>query len=132
MKVKARVISRGFASGKAVVSRKRISFLGDVDPSTGKIVAKDSDITGLNIAGKVLIFPGGRGSTVGSYVLYKMKKIGTAPIAIVNLETEPSIAVGAIVAEIPLVDKPEINVVEFIKTGEIVEVDANNGWIKWK
>ncbi len=132
MRVKARVISRGYTEGEAVVSKKRISFLGDVDPDTGLITAKDSDIYGLKISNKVLIFPRGRGSTVGSYILYKMKKRNTAPAAIINLETELIIAVGAIIAGIPLVDKPEVDLTELIKTGTFVKVNANEGWIEWE
>ena len=130
MRIKARVISKGFAEGEALVSKKKISFLGDIDINSGKIVSKDSDIYGESISGKIFIFPEGRGSTVGTYILYKMKKRGTAPLAIVNLKTEAIIAVGAIISGIPLLDKPEIDVTKYIKSGTTVKVNAYEGWIE--
>jgi len=104
VRLKARVISRvkGDVEGEAIVTGKKFSFLGDVDPDTGVVVANDSDIIGESIAGKIFVFPSGRGSTVGTYVLLRMKKAGTAPKAIINLETEPIIAVGAIISGISL------------------------------
>ncbi len=131
MKIKARVISRGEAEGEVIVSKKKFSFLGDVDPDTGIVVANDSDIAGESIAGKIFIFPSGRGSTVGTYVLLRMKKAGTAPKAIINLETEPIIAVGAIISGIPLLDKPEVDPTEIIKSGDCVKIHAlKEGWIE--
>jgi len=130
MRVRGRVISRGFAEGEALVSRSRISFLGDVDFRTGEVVAEDLDIYGENVSGKVLVFPGGRGSTVGTYVLLRMKKLGTAPKAILNVETEPIIAVGSIIAEIPLMDRLDVNPLEIIRTGDWVRVNALEGWVE--
>ncbi len=130
MRVKCRIISRGMAKGEAIVSRRKFSFLGDVDIDTGVVIAEDSDVHGESIAGKVFVFPTGRGSTVGTYVLLRMKKRGTAPKAIINIETEPIIAVGAVIAEIPLVDRLEMNPLEMIKTGDIVMVNAIEGWVE--
>ncbi|HIP25911.1 MAG TPA: DUF126 domain-containing protein, partial [Archaeoglobus profundus] len=83
-----------------------------------------------NISNKIFVFPTGRGSTVGTYILLRMKKKGTAPKAIINVETEPIIAVGAIIAGIPLMDKLEINPLKIIKSGEWVKVNALEGWIE--
>ncbi len=130
MRVKGRIISRGFAEGEAIVSRRKFSFLGDVDVDSGIVVAEDSDICGESIAGKIFVFPTGRGSTVGTYILLRMKKKGTAPKAIVNVETEPIIAVGAIIAGIPLMDKLEVDPFKIIKSGNRVKVDAINGWVE--
>lgn len=131
MEVKARVISRGKAKGEALVSADPISFLGGVDRNTGKVVEKGHALEGKSVAGKILVFPRGKGSTVGSYVMLGMKKNGVAPAAIVNLEAETIIAVGAIISEIPMVDKPEKDVLSLLKNGAEVEVDAEKGKIKW-
>ena len=132
-----RAIVRGIAEGEAIVSKRRISFLGDVDPETGEITDSRSDIYGENISGKVLVFPGGRGSTVGSYVIYRMKKNKTAPSAMINLKTEPIIAVGAVIAGIPLIDSlretisgKEIDPTEVISTGNHVYVNSIEGWVR--
>ncbi len=103
MKFACRPITRGRAEGEALVTQEYISFLGGIDKETG-VVNEDCEIKGKCVAGKILIFPGGKGSTVGSYVLLNLKKKGVAPEAIVNKKTETIIAVGAAMAEIPLVE----------------------------
>lgn len=130
MKIRGRVISRGYAEGEVVVSRKKFSFLGDVDVDTGIVVAEDSDIKGESISNKIFVFPRGRGSTVGTYVLLRMKKKNTAPKAIINVETEPIIAVGAIISEIPLMDKLEKNPLDILKSGDYVIVNAYDGYVE--
>jgi len=126
-RIRGRAISKGVAEGEAIVSMRNFSFLGDVDPETGIVVAEDSDIRGESIAGKIFVFPSGRGSTVGSYVILRMARKGVAPAGIINVESEPVIAVGAILAGIPVVDKLEENPLEIIKTGDIVGIKAEKG-----
>ena len=107
------------AEGEALVSSEPISFFGGVDPDTGVVVEAGHQLEGQCVAGRVLVFPMGKGSTVGSYILYRMKKNGVAPAAIVNSESEPIVAVGAIISEIPLADEVEI---DKIATGDWVQV----------
>ena len=131
MKIRARPISGGIADGIAVVSRNPVSFLGDVDPETGEVVDRSSDIFGERISGKIFVFPEGRGSTVGTYVLLQMKKKGTAPAGIIMLESEAIVAVGAIISGIPLVDRPEIDVLEVIENGDSLRIiSGKEGWIE--
>ncbi len=132
MKIKGRVISKGFAEGEVIVSKRRFSFLGDVDVESGVVVADDSDIVGERISNKVFVFYGGRGSTVGTYVLLRMKKRGTAPKAIINVETEPVIAIGAIIAGIPLMDRFEVNPLEILESGDFVVMNAYDGFVEIK
>ncbi len=130
MRIRGRVISKGYAEGEVIVSRRKFSFLGDVDVRTGKVVAEDSDIFGEVVKDRIFVFPYGRGSTVGTYILLRMKKIGTAPKAIINVETEPIIAVGAIIAGIPLMDRLELNPMEVFRSGEWVVVNAYEGFVE--
>lgn len=122
---------RGIVEGKcvaeALVSSMPISFLGDVDQKTGLVIAKTHDLYGKLLKGKVLCFPHGHGSTVGSYVLYSLAKSGLAPKAIVNERADPVIVVGAVMANIPMVDGVDIT---RIRTGDIVEIDAYRGIVK--
>ncbi len=127
MELKARVIKKGKAEGEALVSKEAISFLGGVDPETGKVIEKDHSLEGKNVQGKILVFPHGKGSTVGSYILYKMKKKGVAPKAIINQQCEPIIATGAIISKIPCVDKIPI---EKINSGDKVIIDGDRVIIK--
>ena len=125
--LQGRKVANGKASGEAMVSADGISFYGGVEPETGRVVEKGHPLEGKSVTGKVLVFPTGKGSTVGSYVLYDMKKRGTAPAAIINKDIETIIAVGAIISEIPCVDRIEIGK---IKDGAKVEVDADSGTVK--
>jgi len=119
--LRGRAIWKGWARGEALVSSQPISFYGGVDPETGKIVERGHELEGKSIAGKILAFPYGKGSTVGSYTILRLKRRGVAPKAIVNLRCEPIIAVGAIIAEIPTIDKIDISM---IRDGDLVEVDG--------
>jgi len=127
MILQGRKVAKGKATGEAIVSSDGISFYGGVEPETGNVVEKGHPLEGQSITGKILVFPTGKGSTVGSYTLYQMKKLGTAPAAIVNKEIETIVAVGAIISEIPCVDQIDI---EKIKTGDRVVVDADAGKVE--
>jgi len=130
MKINGRAISKGKAEGKALVSTEEISFLGDVDPKTGRIINPKHVLFKNSVAGRILIFPRGRGSTVGSYVMYQLKRNGKAPKGIVNEEAEVIVAVGAIISEIPMVDKPEKNIFKLIKNGDKIIVDGDKGVVE--
>lgn len=130
MLLKGRAVSRGKATGQALVSKESISFLGGVDPKTGAVIEKGHALYGKNVKGRVLIFPNGKGSTVGSYVIYQLKKNGVAPAAIVNVRSEPIVAVGAIISDIPMVDSLERDPVEAIKDGDAVTVDGTAGTVE--
>jgi len=130
MEIKARSISRGKASGEVLISNEPIGFLGGVDPKTGEVIEKGHQLEGKNIAGKVLVFPNGKGSTVGSYVMLQLAKNGKAPAAIINASAEPIIAVGAIISKTPMVDNPQVNVFKVLKDGQRIEVDGDKGLIR--
>lgn len=129
MKIKGRGISTGRAEGEVLVSSEPISFLGGVDAKSGVVVEKGHPLEGKSVAGKVLVFPRGKGSTVGTYVIYQLKKNGVAPKAIINLEAEIIVAVGAIISEIPMVDRLERNPLEVLRDGMHVIVDGDNGLV---
>jgi len=130
MQIKCHRVASGRASGPALVTGQAISFLGNVNPETGVVVDPAHELLGECIAGKVLIFPGGKGSTVGSYVIYQLKKRGLAPAAMINLASEPIVAVGAIISGIPLVDRVGEDVLR-IKSGIMVEVDADRELVQF-
>jgi len=125
--MKGRKICNGRVEGEALVTKDGISFYGGVDPKTGIVVEKGHELEGKSIADKILVFPEGKGSTVGSYVLYNLKKNGVAPKAIINKKCETIVAVGCIISEIPCVDSIEI---EKIKTGDKLKVDAEKGIVE--
>ena len=126
--ISCRNIAKGKGKGELIVSSEPISFLGGVDPETGIIIDPTHELKGECIKDKVLFIPGGKGSTVGSYVIFQMMKNNTAPNAIICLNAEPIIATGAIMSDIPMVDTPS-NTKE-LTDGTLVEVDGDNGTIE--
>ena len=120
MNCHGRVIYQGKAQGEALVTRMGLSFFGGVDPDSGVVIERGHELEGQSIRGKVLVFPTGKGSTVGSYTLYRLKKAGNAPAAILNAECETITAVGCIIAEIPCVDQIQI---DLIHSGDQVRVE---------
>lgn len=126
MKIKAKGIGHGRAESSVIVSQLPISFLGGVDPAKGAVVEASSDIKGKSFAGKILAFPHGKGSTVGSYVIFQLKKSGTAPAAILNHKAEAIIATGAILAGIPMLTGIPV---EILKEGDKAIIDADEGTI---
>ncbi len=127
MRLIGRKISEGVACGKALATSMGISFFGGIDPETGCVVERGHELEGQSIAGRVLVFPTGKGSTVGSYTLYRLKKAGLAPCAILNAEAETITAVGCIISDIPCVDRLPI---EHIRTGAVVHVDGESGSVE--
>jgi len=116
-----RVIKAGQAEGLALVSPEPIGFFGMIDTETGIVVERGHPLEGESVVGRVLVFPTGKGSTVGSYSLYRLAKAGLAPAAIVNAESEPIVAVGAIISDIPMVDQVDI---DHIRTDDLVSIDG--------
>jgi uncharacterized protein len=121
MKMNGRPIYAGQAQGEALVTRMAISFYGGVDPETGVVVEPGHELEGRCISGKILVFPTGKGSTVGSYTLYRLKAAGLAPAAVINRECETITAVGCIIAEIPCIDRLPV---ETIPSGAHLRIDG--------
>ena len=128
--IKGRSISKGVGEGEAIVSKQAISFLGGVDPDTGVVIERGHELEGENIAGKVLIFPSGKGSTAGSFIIYALARKGAAPQAMINLAAEPIIATGAVIGKIPLMDNLEQNPIEVIQNKDWVRVDGEKGIVE--
>jgi hypothetical protein len=122
MEMKGRIISKGKAEKEALVTSMPISFYGGVDPNTGEVIEKGHELQGKSVKGKILVFPTGKGSTVGSYTLYRLKKNGAAPAGIINRECETVVAVGAIISERPCVDKIDISK---IATGDLIRIETD-------
>lgn len=118
--LKGRIIYKGKAEGEALVTSMPISFYGGVEPNTGVVIEKGHELMGQSVKDKILVFPQGKGSTVGSYTLYRLKKNGAAPTGMINKECETIIAVGAIISEIPCVDKIDTSK---IKTGDCIKIE---------
>lgn len=122
--VKVRTIVEGQVEGEVIISPLPISFLGGIDPKSGKIIDSENPLFGQEITNKIFIFPEGRGSTVGSYVIYGLKINGVAPLAFIANKAETIVAAGAILAEIPMVDRPAEDLFDLLKSGDRVKIDT--------
>jgi predicted aconitase with swiveling domain len=127
--LKGRSISKGFAEGEALVCREAIGFNFGIDVTNGTVTEYNHELFGRSIKDKILLFPHGKGSTGGSYVVYQLAKNRTGPRAIINMTTETIIAVGAIMGGIPVIDSLEKNPYDFISDGDHVKVDADRGFV---
>lgn len=125
--LKARRIVEGYAEGEALVTKDGISFMGTVNPQTGYIIERKHEIEGECMKGKILVYPRGKGSTGGSYMLYDVVKNGVGPAGIINQQCESVTVIGAIISELPMVDQADISEIE---TGDYVYLDATNGIIQ--
>jgi predicted aconitase with swiveling domain len=134
--VRGQGVIKGFAEGLALVSRQNLSLWGGLNPKTGLIIDRRHELYGQQVRGKVLVFPYGKGSTTGAIVFLEAVKCGNAPAAIVNIETEPILASGALMAQIfyrktiPIVDRLDRNPVEVIRTNDYVRVDGDRGLVE--
>ncbi|MHA1725888.1 MAG: DUF126 domain-containing protein [Promethearchaeota archaeon] len=128
MLIKGQCVVPGKVKGISIVSSEPISFLGDINPFTGQIIAEGHPLKGESIADKIFVFPCGKGSTVGSYIIYQLYKNGKAPRAIINNKVEAIVAVGAIISNIPLIH--EVNISEIPPNAEIF-VNATEGIIEF-
>lgn len=125
--LKGRCIVEGVVEGEALVTNDNISFMGTVNPKTGQIIERQHEIEGESLAGKILVFPQSKGSTGGSYMLYEVVKNGVGPLAIVNSKAESVVVIGAIVADLPMMDEIDISQ---IQTGDYLYMNATDGTIR--
>ncbi|HEY3320125.1 MAG TPA: DUF126 domain-containing protein [Planctomycetota bacterium] len=103
-RIKGRPIFEGKAAGRVLKCDVPLGFFGHLDPETGIYKEQGHPLNGCSIKGRVLVFPRGKGSTVGSYILYGLKKAGNAPAAMIMTECDTIVAVGALIGEIPTID----------------------------
>jgi predicted aconitase with swiveling domain len=127
---RARKVVRGKASAEAIVCPAGFSFMGDVDMATSEIVAEDNPNRGQRIKDKILIYRETKGSSGGCVVLMTLARQQLAPAAIVTVKpADYNMTEGAILARVPFLCSPDGDVLNEIKTGQNVRVDADDGCI---
>ena len=129
--IRCKKILGGLASGEAIVSRVPISWVSEVDETDGRIVPKGHELAGMSVAGKILIYPEAKGSTFAGVVLRTLRHFNCQPKAIIMLKMPDHTTIqGIIMSDVPAVCLPEKNLLEIIRTGDFVEVNASEGLIK--
>ena len=130
MKLRGHTINPGQAQGEAIVTHIPFSFLGELDPATGTVPSPSHELFGQSLAGRVFVFPTGKGSSTGPMIAWYAMIAGNVPAAMICVQAEPVVAAAAITANIPMVDRLSKNPLEVIKTGDYVKVDATNGIVE--
>jgi len=125
-----RQVVPGAIRGVALVTQERVSFFGGVDASTGRVSERGHQLEGLSVAGKVLVYPGGKGSTGATYVLLSMAADGTAPLAMLSPEIDNVTVVGAVLGKISTVDRLPPGFFDTVKSGDWIEVDGEHGIVR--
>ena len=128
--LRGRKVVGGCAEGEALVTKDRISGWGGIDPRTGTVIETRHELKGVSFAGKVLVFPGAKGSSGWSSQFHVARLAGKAPIAMVFNEMTTKIALGAVVAHAPSVTDFDQDPLQVIETGDWVKVDGDNGIVE--
>ena len=136
VRIKCKPVVKGIVEGEALVMKRSFAFMGDVNMDTSEIIARGHEHFGRKIAGKIMIYPETKGSSGGCVVLISLYNQGLAPAAIVNKKmADYNLVEGAILARIPLACLPDRDPTEVIRTGDMVRLNAEEGWIEvvgWK
>jgi len=128
-----RGITPGVAEAEALVSRQTISGWGGMNPLTGTIIESRHELKGQSVAGKVLVFPGAKGSSGWSATFHMARLAAVAPAAMLFNVMTPKVALGAVVMRIPAVTALDQDPLGIIATGDWVRVDGNRGEVTvWK
>lgn len=127
--IRCRGLVKGRAEGEALVASTTLSFWGEVDPISGRIIASGHPLEGRSLRGKVLVIESTKGSSATPLVIGLARSEGNAPVAFVNKNVDALAVLGCVVNEIPMVTELERDPFEVIETGDHVYVDADNGTI---
>jgi len=125
-----RCVVPGRAEGEALVTRMHISGWGGIDSRTGTIVETRHDLRGISFAGKVLVFPGAKGSSGWSNAFHLTRTLGVAPAAMLFNQMTTKIALGAVVTRAPALTDFDRDPLECIQTGDWIVVDADRGIVE--
>jgi predicted aconitase with swiveling domain len=128
--LRGRKVVGGFAEGEALVTKDRISGWGGIDPRTGTVIETRHELKGVSFAGKILVFPGAKGSSGWSAQFHVARLAGKAPLAMLFNEMTTKIALGAVVAHTPSVTDFDQDPLQVIATGDWVKVDGDNGIVE--
>jgi predicted aconitase with swiveling domain len=129
IELKGRTVCPGKAEGEALVSKIPFSFIGELDPSTGRIPAPSHELFGQSVKDKIFVCPTGKGSSGGPGIAYLAKKAGNMPRAMIVKEVEPVLAAAILTADIPAVDMLDKDPLAVIETGDYIKLDADKGTV---
>lgn len=127
LELRGRTVVPGAAEGEALVSQETISGWGGIDPARGVIIERRHPLFEVCFAGKVLVFPGAKGSSGWAGFFQSTRLLGTAPLAMIFVTMTTKAALGAVVTRVPTVTALDQDPLTVIRTGDLVRVDADRG-----
>lgn len=129
VELRGRGIVPGVVEAEALVTHDPISGFGGIDVATGTVIEPRHELFGVCFTGKVLVFPGAKGSSGWSGFFQSTRLMGTAPAAMVFNVITTKAVLGAIVTRVPTVVAAAPNPLDVVRTGDLLRVDGNSGVI---
>jgi hypothetical protein len=120
----------GAAEGPALVTTEALAFNLGVDEKTGLVIERGHALEGQSVAGKVVVFRGGKGSSASSFSILQLVRRGCGPVALVNVQSDAVVAAGAVLARIPLVHRCDQDPTKLIRSGDRIRVDGDTGRVE--
>lgn len=127
--LKGRTVVGGLVEGEALVSHETISGWGGIDPATGTVIERRHELFGVCFTGKILVFPGAKGSSGWSGFFQTTRLMGTAPLGMIFTVTTTKSALGAVVTRTPALSDLDQDPVTVIRTGDWLRLDADHGTV---
>lgn len=128
--LRGRRVTPGRAEGEALVTRETISGWGGMEPRSGTITERRHELVGQSFAGRVLVFPGAKGSSAWSHFFHLARLAGKAPCALLFNRMTTKVALGAVVLRVPAMTGLDQDPLAVIETGDHVLVDADAGIVQ--
>ena len=125
-----RKVVGGYAEGEALVTRETISGWGGVNPMDGTVIERRHELRGQSVKGKILVFPGAKGSSAWSITFHSARLAGSAPKAMIFNQMTTKMALGAVVTRAPAVTDLDQDPLQVIESGDWVKVDADHGIVE--
>lgn len=128
--LRGRRVTPGRAEGEALVTQETISGWGGMEPRSGTITERRHELVGQSFAGRVLVFPGAKGSSAWSHFFHLARLAGQAPRALLFNRMTTKVALGAVVLRVPAMTELDQDPLSVIETGDHVVVDADAGLVE--
>ena len=129
IELKGRKVVAGRAEGEALVTTETISGWGGINERTGTVIERRHEMRGVSFAGKILVFPGAKGSSGWSAYFHMTRLNGVQPAAMIFTRMTTKIALGAVVTRVPAITELDQDPLDVIETGDWVVVDADAGTV---
>ncbi len=129
IELKGRKVVAGRAEGEALVTTETISGWGGINERTGTVIERRHEMRGVSFAGKILVFPGAKGSSGWSAYFHMTRLNGVQPAAMIFTRMTTKIALGAVVTRVPAITELDQDPLSVIETGDWIVVDADAGTV---